>query len=355
MSVRFEALEPSYDLTGNAPTYHIQFLDEGSGNLKDPDSVDKLEVVDNSSDTILRTFVSGEITKESTGKYKVQDETIDDPNVLELRWTYTDDGTQETTSTAFEVVDQTLGSSEKQIKDDVLRQLGKGRVRVELPAGTLDFCLRKAKRWYAMHLGQKKNTTISMSEGTNTYSMPSDTFYVVEAIFPSTHARATDALGYYGLYGWSSMGMDAMPASGMYSPGGASGFYSSIVQALQYADTSQRVLGNEPTWEYVPLDNELWIYPAPSSSGKARVDYVSSEVDLQNMTPQEYMFIEEYTLAEAMIALGRIRGKFSGGFPAAQSSRTLDGDMLIGDGDQKKQELDEKIKYWAPTGWLIKG
>jgi hypothetical protein len=120
-----------------------------------------------------------------------------------------------------------------------------------------------------------------------------------------------------------------------------------------------RILGSEVGWEWIPHDRELVIMPEVPSAGTAEIKYVSTTVDLSESTvehiaPKKYHFIENYALAEAKEALGRIRGKFDS-FPGAESDISLDGDTLLSESQSMKDSLTENLRGFQNPGWPLQG
>lgn len=354
MALRFTQLEPSFIVEGNAPEYVVQFHDEQTGNLQDPDSVDSLKIFD-SSGTHIRSYTPPDITNPQVGEYRVQDQVIDESDNYELRWEYTENGTQKTVATTFEVVPDSDNQTETEIKQHVLHQLGQGMMRVELPSGTLDFCLVQAKRWFAMYMGQTKRTEVFTTAGQQKYDVADDCSEVMSVYNQENLIRASDALGSFGVYGFSQLGMSNLPVEDLSMVGaGSHGFYSSLVQALGYSEMGSRVLSSNMQWEWLPQERKLYLYPEPNTSTNIFVDYLSTKVDLTNPKPEEYHLIQQYTLAEAKEALGRIRGKYQS-WATAEGQTSLDADKLLSEAEKLKDKLQDRIKQYAPAGWFLVG
>ena len=59
---------------------------------------------------------------------------------------------------------------------------------------------------------------------------------------------------------------------------------------------------------------------------------------------RDQWMIREWALAEVKYMLGRIRGKYTGGLPAAGGERQLDGDNLLDEARADKERLRMEIK-----------
>lgn len=353
MAIRFEALEPSFSLTGNAPQYNIQFVNSLTDALEDPDSVDRLEIYD-SNGNLLRQYVPPEILNTAVGQYQVQDIVLDTPGVLQLRWFYTIGGNQTVLAVPFEVATTIVGQGEQQIKSHVLAMLGEGRMKVELPAGTLDFCLILAKNALVKQISNIKRYDLQLVAGQSKYDLPSDAYFVTNVAFENSLTRIGDAVGAYGIYGFTQLGLGGIPMEDLFHSFRSHGFYGSMVQALQYVGLGRRVLSAEPAWEWIRSERKLYMYPCPSNSQLANVEYGTKDVDTDNLYPEEYYFLQQLTLAEALIALGRIRSKYAS-LPGAEGGIQLDGDALKSEGEQMKLTITDQLRQYAPQGWIVRG
>lgn len=352
MAVSFSALEPTFANVGDAPAYRVRFFDPALGGAPvDPDSVDALEVV-NSLGVVLRTYIPPDIVNTALGTYEVQDTPLVDAGVLTLRWTYTVGADQFQSTSAFVVQGSAASLVEAQIKRDVQIALGSGVMRVELPGGTLDYCLMQAKRWFAMYLGQSREVFVNTIAGQQTYDVTPDCQAIFNVSFEDDSTAALfDYSGGYSLYG----------PGGFYTADSAfqqtindNGFFSAVVLNIAYNEMGTRIMSQERRWSWSPYERKLWLYPCPTKAGRVFVEYVSGEVNLSNPHSWEYFFIQQYTLALAKETLGRIRSKYSG-FSMADGERNLDGDTLLSEASEMKESLEEKLIKYAPTGWIIQG
>lgn len=351
MALIFTALEPTYEITGNAPEYRARFTDESTGAAADPDSVDAVEVYD-SAGNLLRTYTPPDIENPSTGTYEVTDEVVDESDDLVVRWTYTEDGAEQVVEHTFEVVPEDLGTPEKELRDYVWRMLGQGVVHVELPAGTLDTCIEHTKTWYAHRAGQMKRASIQLVAGQQEYDVAPDADTVAHVTL-KTSSGDLSGFGGWGTFGRDQVGMDLVPAGTIYAGSGA-GFNSMATQIEQHFDTWREIVGANLHWEWEPGEKKLWVMPAPKKSRKAFVDYVSDTVDLAAASATDEYLVREYALAQAKEALGRIRSKFDS-FQTPGGSTSLDGKDLLQEAKKKKKELDEEATAFSGGGWMIVG
>lgn len=359
MTVRFEALEPSFAETGNIPVYKSRFVDPQTNSLVDPDSVDKVEVKDDDRN-VLRTYLPPELTKIGTGLYEVEDVLVTESQVLYIFWYWTEDGTEHTAATAFEVFDTTDRTVKQKIKSDVLKKLGQGHVHVHLPAGTLDTCYFEAEKWYVTYRGEHRRTEVDMTPGKQNYHVADDCYYIFDIKFPFNSKRMTDAFGALGLFGLDFLNVQDIPADEIYhSNGFGNNFYSTLTLAKQYGEMASRVLGASVGWEWLPTEREIVVIPHPPSTGTAIVDYISTQVTFgdnspEHASPRKYHFIQNYCLSEAKEALGRIRGKFQS-LPGSDSDINLDSDKLLSESQQMKDKLTDALKKFQRPGWILQG
>jgi len=103
-----------------------------------------------------------------------------------------------------------------------------------------------------------------------------------------------------------------------------------------YRRFSQRLLGNEGHWEVLG-DNKIRLYPTPKGSFPVVMLYIPAITTWR--TPANKLLAMDMLLAETMIMLGAVRGKFSGLPSPDGGSLTLDGTEM----KQKGYELRDKI------------
>ena len=75
---------------------------------------------------------------------------------------------------------------------------------------------------------------------------------------------------------------------------------------------------------------------------KAIYEYKTSVFNIDQLPERDHYMLKRYALANAMVTLGLIRGKY-GGFPGAQGDQSLNGDRLVDLGNERIEKLDEEI------------
>jgi hypothetical protein len=136
-----------------------------------------------------------------------------------------------------------------------------------------------------------------------------------------------------------------------------------MVQTLQNLKSLGKILDVELSWDFYREDIEkgspvrkLRIMPAPKFSGTAiylyRID--PKDIKLHMYKPRDLYIIREWALAEVKYMLGRVRGKYPSGLPAAGGERPMDGDVLIQESMADKERLRQQVlDYDGPTLPLV--
>lgn len=361
MATRFEALTPTFSITGVANSYRVQFIDTVTDQPVVADSVESVEVID-PNDVILATITPPDILNPQPGLYEVVDVPRNVAGAYTIRWTYILQGVTLESSYKFEYVSSTLNEKREQIKSYVLDKLGRGVVTVEIQRtlGTLDTVLRQSELWFIMHKSQRSEFKFTIQPNQEDYStvakggpLPDDIYYVAELWLPEAITRVEDALGAFGIYGFAQLGISNLPVEDIASAGSAQGVFSSLVQVFQYNEIANEVLSNNLSWEWKEQEKTLRILPPPGRGGTGYISYYRNSVDYDCLQPEDEFFIREYALAEAKEVVGRMRSKFSG-YPTAEGERNLDGDQLLAESSEMKQQLNEMIERRAfGTGFYV--
>lgn len=237
------------------------------------------------------------------------------------------------------------------------RSLGQGEcgVRVELDDRQLDQALDDAKEWFNAYIGLYREASLSLVAEQVEYDLSAITprvDTVTKVWFPSHTFQIDYATLYPGFLDIQGIPYGDAFMSGVGYP------QTTIVQSLQTQESVARVLSADLDWEIVvdktqtPAVCKLRIMPAPTQSGTAiyfyRVD--PRDVKLSYYKQRDMFLIREYALAKAKYMLGRIRGKYTGGLPAAGGDRSLDGESLISESREDIMRLEEKImSYDGPV------
>ena len=221
-------------------------------------------------------------------------------------------------------------------------------VKVELTDNQLTQALDDAKEWFSAFVGLHKEGTLSLIGDQTEYDLSSVSpaiEQVVKVWFPSRGTELDFRVLYPGF-----LDVHGIPYDGgvMYGYGYPQ---TTLIQTMQTLETNRKFLSTDLDWEFyydnmtTPVTRLLRVMPPPYEAGTAvylyRVD--PSEIKLEHYSPRHLWFLREWALAEAKYTLGRIRGKYTSGLPAAGGDRTLDGDALIQEAREDKERLEEKI------------
>lgn len=256
-----------------------------------------------------------------------------------------------------------------QFRKWVRRKLGEDgscTVRVELTDGQIDQALDDAKDWWNAYLGLFRESEASIAAEQTEIDLSAVTPRVddvMQVFFPAD----IELVDFRGLYpGFLDVNGIPYDMTGIGSGGmvyGANSPQGTIVQVLQSMDTAKRILSAEPSWEFYRDDVDennpirtLRLMPSAAYGGKIiylyRVD--PRDIKLHMYKQRDLWLIREWALAECKYMLGRIRGKYTSGLPAAGGDRTLDGELLLSEAREDKERLEQKIlDYSGPIMPLV--
>lgn len=237
------------------------------------------------------------------------------------------------------------------------RELGHGEcgVRVELDDRQLDQALENAKDWFNAYVGLYREEVLSLGSSQIEYDLLAVTpriDNIVKVWFPSYTFSLDYSVIYPGFLDVQGIPYGDDFLSGVGYP------QTTIVQSLQTQESLARVLSADMDWEFVSDKTQtpeicmLRVMPEPKQAGTAvylyRVD--PRDIKLQYYKQRDLHLIREYALAKAKYMLGRIRGKYTSGLPAAGGDRTLDGESLISESREDIMRLEERImSYEGPV------
>ena len=241
----------------------------------------------------------------------------------------------------------------QQLNKYITRKLGGSAVCVELSKTDIDGSVEDAFFWWSAYHGWYKEHALSIVQDQVEYDLSavdpcvSNVMKVWFTIDPLLDFSRT----YPGF-----LDVDGVPYADLGFSQSQGGFYSGIVQWLQTREIAARVLSADRDWWY-NLDTQiLHITPPGIESGAAVVLYSTPfKKEFLAKVPAEHAWlIRERALAEAKYTLGRIRGKYTGGLPAAQGNVSLDGADLIREAQEDFERIETKmIEMTEPPGILV--
>jgi len=232
--------------------------------------------------------------------------------------------------------------------------LGEPVVNVEMKDEQIDIAIEEAFEWWNAYRGWYLQYAFSVVEGQVEYDLSAVDPPVVDV----THVWFTidSRLDLSGV--WPGfLDIDGYPYDGFDREQSQGGFYSGLVQWLQMRETGARVLSADLDWFYNDKTKTLIITPAEASSGAAVLLYQTpfNKDFLPQMPPDQAYLIREYALAWGKYILGRIRGKYTGGLPAAQGNVSLDGADLIREAQEDFERLEQKMMDLMPPPSIVIG
>lgn len=229
-----------------------------------------------------------------------------------------------------------------------LGQDGTCGVKVELTDNQLVQALEDAKDWFNAFVGLHREGTLSLLGDQSEYDLSGITprvDSVVKMWFPTVGTELDFRVLYPGF-----LDVHGIPYGGG-SMWGSNYPQTTIVQTLQAIESGKKIMSAEMDWEFYkdnmtdPHTRLIRVMPSPIDVGTAiylyRVDPL--DIKLEHYDSRHLWLLREWALAEAKYILGRIRGKFPGGLPAAGGDRQLDGESLLQEARDDKERLEVKV------------
>lgn len=222
--------------------------------------------------------------------------------------------------------------TDKDFKEYLLRRMGKGIVQVEITDPSLDDAIKDTKRWFISHWGIIRARTFQVISGITDYTLSSDVAEVLEVdveqvrIPPLVFDRE---FPFYFPF--------PMRAEGGIVFSYPAGLYSGLVQQLQWIDQLRRIFNAELEWTYTDSSRLLRIISPASQTGIGLVQYIANDVQMKELFGIAEDLFVDWARAEVMERVGRARSKY-GGYPTAGGERTLDGEALLAEAKELKEQ-----------------
>lgn len=232
--------------------------------------------------------------------------------------------------------------------------LGEPIVCVEITDEQIDQAIEMAFEWWGAYRGWYLEHAFQVSEGQVEYDLSAvdpeveDVVKVWFSLDPRLDLSGT----------WPGfLDINGYPYDGFNQEQGQGGFYSGLVQWLQMRETGARVLSADLDWFYNQKTKVLTITPAEHGSGAAVLMYSTpfKKAYLPQVPTDQQFLMREYALAWSKYMLGRVRGKYTGGLPAAQGNVSLDGSSLIDEAQQDFERLEQKMLDLMPPPGIVIG
>ena len=232
----------------------------------------------------------------------------------------------------------------EQLKDYIMLSLGAPSVKLEFNSQQLDMFVDVAMQEAEDYAGDEfyDYYVFSTVAGKSVYKMPDDVGIIKNVYYKEQ-----------GTFAFQASDLDgAIPVEYFY-PGGA---YASIQGGLidplqpiwgragewvlykQYEQMYSRLSSNIGGFEFVGDTGYVKLYPTPCKCSRVAVRYVQKCKDWK----EAYTVLRDGALAEAMITLGHIRGKFTN-IPGPSGGVQLDGDYMRTKGWELKEKWRENL------------
>lgn len=232
--------------------------------------------------------------------------------------------------------------------------LGEPVVCVEMTDEQIDMAVDEAIEWWSAYRGWYLQHTFSVISGQVEYDLSAVDPPVIDVmkVWFSLDPRVDLSGAYSGF-----LDVDGYPYDGFNQEQSQGGVYSGIVQWLQMRETGARILSADLDWFFDDKTKILTVTPAEASPGAAVVLYQTpfKKSYFPQVAPDQAHLIREYSLAWSKYILGRIRGKYTGGLPAAQGNVSLDGADLIREAQEDFQRLEQKMLDLMPPPSIVIG
>lgn len=247
----------------------------------------------------------------------------------------------------FGPVDRKIGKRKnrekvrEQLKDYILLSLGAPSVKVEFNSQQLDMFVDVAMQEAEDYAGDEfyDYYVFSTVSGKSVYKMPDDVGIIKNVYYKEQ-----------GTFAFQASDLDgAIPIEYFYpGSGGQEGFINPVqpiwgnagswLLYKQYEQTFSRLSSNIGGFEFIGDTGYVKLYPTPCRCSRVAVRYVQKCKDWK----EAYTVLRDGALAEAMITLGHIRGKFTN-IPGPSGGTQLDGDYMRTKGWELKEKWRENL------------
>lgn len=234
------------------------------------------------------------------------------------------------------------------LKFHALSQLGHPVVHVELTEPQMEQILRSTGNFIAHYFPLQEKYAFFMTQPLQAeYPIPNDAYWIRSVSWDPSTTRIDDIFG---------------AESFLFNIGNISGIQNMLLDyhLLQsYRKFSQRILGNEGTWEFKVTRGEadssggvgnnyggtIKLFPVPKGSFPVVIEYIPSVNSFRSPQAQEAVY--RAFLAQMKIALGQSRRKLQG-IPGPDGGQiTLDGGDLVTEG---REEYDKAVEFAISVG-----
>jgi len=241
----------------------------------------------------------------------------------------------------------------EELVEKVLRRLGYPMIKVELDTTQIidhiDYARQQYIKWAVGNATTEIYFTVMLSGGQASYQLSSN---VTDVIGYSTNQTGTvNTLFTVENYLFSNGAYNFISGS---NPGDPYSLVSYHI-ALDFLDTVRKYAVDKYTFVYHKYTNILEIKPTPATGSTITISGVTYDspgfilvraFSLEGEATDLYglPWILDYVTALSKITLGRIRSKFANFSSIGNTGLALDGDMLLSEGKEEKDKLDEQLR-----------
>jgi hypothetical protein len=231
--------------------------------------------------------------------------------------------------------------------DAIKSYLGEPVVKVEIADKQWVQVLNAAKRWFMAKKGLILTKMEPLQVNQSEYVMTDDVENVLDVILD----MSPDLIAFFSLGAFDIIPF-GFPFAFPTTPSTLQ--YSGFVQLLQFNELRKRIFSVEPSFEYDQQSSTLRISPTPFRGGNMLITYKTRVFDVSALLARDEELFYEYSLAQAMLVLGRIRSKYSE-YPTAGGSATMDGGELTTEAKELIERLNQEISDSQGTCGFISG
>lgn len=226
-------------------------------------------------------------------------------------------------------------TSETDLSLQIRNALGEPTVKVELDDTQIVNAINETKRWFLGKKGIIVPKIVPIVVDQPEYLMTSEVDNVVDVLFNTS----PDLIAFFSI-GFFDILPFGFPFAFPSTPSTLQ--YSGYVQLLQFNDVRKRIFSIEPGFTYNQQTRILNISPSPIMSGNMILMIKTNQVDVSQFIARDEQLFWEYSLAQSMLRLGRIRRKYAE-YPTAGGSTSMDGDALITDANEMIERLNQEV------------
>lgn len=245
----------------------------------------------------------------------------------------------------------------EELKKTVLVMLGDGMIDIDLEDQHLELAVQNTIRNYRAWSSNSQEEAflhVKMYEGESVYTLPKEVSLCRRIyrrgngmIASGGNANTVDpfSLAYTNTYLLSAV------------RGSQGGGLLTYDLYHQFDETTARLFGREMTFTWNAVTHKLQIHRDIRGQEEVLIHcYQTKPEPLLFMDDMIYPWLRDWCLSEAMLMLGRIRGKYSS-IAGPQGTTTMDGESLKQEAQQMQERLKEELKRFrdggTPYGFII--